>query len=96
MPDQNMTAHDALMQIAAWDNHNHDGEDETGTCPTCLAQSIVVPPDLVGWAIAILSNVDAPEVGWPHQTQEWRDACRNWLDAAAASVADPEEAIPDA
>lgn len=34
-----------------------------------------------GWAIAIISNVDAPEVGWPHQTEEWRTAARSWLDA---------------
>lgn len=41
-----------------------------------------------GWAIAIISNVDAPEVGWPHQTEEWRTAARSWLDAVHAP-ADP-------
>ena len=44
------------------------------------------PPenDLIGWAIGIISNVDgdAPaDFPWPHQTQEWRTAARNWLDA---------------
>ena len=37
-----------------------------------------------GRAIAIISNVDAPEVGWPHQTEEWRTAARSWLDAVHA------------
>lgn len=40
--------------------------------------------DLVGWAVAIISNVDEPESGWPQQTHEWRQAARKWLDEAAA------------
>lgn len=38
--------------------------------------------DLVGWAITIISNVDAPEAAWPHQSEEWRVAARRWLDKA--------------
>lgn len=48
--------------------------------------------DLVGWAVAIISNVDGSVDGadsdWPHQTYEWRQAARKWLDAAAADGED--------
>lgn len=40
--------------------------------------------DLVGWAVALISNVDDSETEWPHQTHEWRQAARKWLDAVAA------------
>lgn len=40
--------------------------------------------DLVRWATGIISAVDDPETGWPHQTHEWRQAARKWLDAVAA------------
>lgn len=42
--------------------------------------------ELVGWAIAIISNVDFPEAGWPNQTDEWRKAARSWLDSVHTSV----------
>ena len=71
---------------------------EPSTFDTCarrlLDQGVTLPPppahdmppenDLVGWAIAIISNVDGDAPGdypWPHQTQEWRTAARNWLDS---------------
>lgn len=48
--------------------------------------------ELVGWAIAIISNVDANDVEWPRQTEEWRNAARSWLDAVADGDAPTEEA----
>lgn len=39
---------------------------------------------LIGWAIGIISNVDAPATGWPNQTDEWRKTARQWLDTAAS------------
>lgn len=47
--------------------------------------------ELIGWAIAIISNVDFPESGWPNQTDEWRKAARSWLDSVSASVDLEEE-----
>jgi hypothetical protein len=49
--------------------------------------------EMVGWAIAIISNVDFPEAGWPNQTDEWRKAARSWLDSL--SVDSEEEDVND-
>lgn len=35
--------------------------------------------EALGFAIGIISNVDAPEAGWPYQTDEWRTAARKFL-----------------
>ena len=45
--------------------------------------------ELIGWGIAIISNVDFPDAEWPNQTDEWRQAARSWLDSAA-SLADDD------
>jgi hypothetical protein len=36
----------------------------------------------IGFAISIISNVDAPETRWPRQTDEWREAARRFLGQA--------------
>lgn len=46
--------------------------------------------ELIGWGIAIISNVDFPDAEWPNQTDEWRQAARSWLDSAS-TVNDLEE-----
>lgn len=47
--------------------------------------------ELIGWAIAIISNVDFPDAEWPNQTDEWRKAARSWLDSVHLSVDLEEE-----
>ena len=49
----------------------------------CVEEDSSNVSDLIGWAITIISNVDACDVGWPRQTKEWQEAARNWLDAVA-------------
>ena len=44
---------------------------------------------LIGWAIGIISNVDAPEEAWPHQSDEWREAARKWLDEVHSHDQEP-------
>lgn len=61
----------------------------TTTGPRARAQQ-GVPVDLVGWAVAVVSNVDAPAAGWPQQTGEWRTAARQWLDAIATQALVPD------
>lgn len=39
--------------------------------------------ELLGQAIGLLSNVDAPGGGWPNQSDEWREVVTAWLDRAA-------------
>lgn len=39
---------------------------------------------LLGWAIGIISNVDAPAADWPNQTDEWRTAALDWLKQVTA------------
>jgi hypothetical protein len=46
--------------------------------------------DLMGWAVAVVSSVDAPAAGWPQQTGEWRTAARQWLDAIATQALVPD------
>ena len=51
--------------------------------------------ELIGWAIAIISNVDFPDAEWPNQTDEWRKAARSWLDSVHLSVDLEEEDVND-
>lgn len=43
-----------------------------------------IQPDIVGWAIAIISNVS--EGDWSKQSAEWQKAARKWLDAAHTPI----------
>lgn len=52
-------------------------------CVNCWARITTQNIDAVGQAIVIISNVDAPEAGWPHQTEAWQAAARRWLDEVA-------------
>ena len=52
-------------------------------------------PDLLGWAIGIISNVDATAAGWPNQTDEWRTAVREWMDAVHDDPATEGPAVTD-
>lgn len=44
----------------------------------------------VGWAIAIISSVDAPEAGWPNQADEWRTAARQFFDFTRGSAGEQD------
>lgn len=78
-----------VARLAEMMGYWHTGN--LGMARHLLDQGVTLPPpppddtppenDLVGWAITIISNVDAPEVGWPSQTDEWRTAARGWLDS---------------
>jgi hypothetical protein len=60
--------------------------DTEGHCQisTHDEQGATTAAGLLGWALGIISNVDAPESGWPSQPPEWREAARAWLDKVAS------------
>jgi hypothetical protein len=57
-------------------------EHEPGYVQVSTHDATSPAAELIGAAIGIISNVDAPEAGWPRQTAEWRQAARAWLDKA--------------
>ena len=63
----------------------------------CVEEDSSNVSDLIGWAITIISNVDACDVGWPRQTKEWQE----WSNVAECinekkvSVRDIRDALAD-
>lgn len=58
-------------------------ENEPGYVQLATKDSASVAAELIGTAVGIISNVDAPAADWPVQAEEWRTAARVWLDRAA-------------
>lgn len=63
-------------------------ENEPGYVQLATKDSRSVAMDLVGAAIGIISNVDAPHAGWPNQDDGWRQAAQTWLTRAAQADLD--------
>lgn len=63
-------------------------ENEPGYIQVATKDTASVAAELIGTAIGIISNVDAPVAGFPVQSEEWRQAARVWLDRAAQADVD--------
>lgn len=73
-----------------WRRHGDSDPDAPGYVQVSTHDQTEDHPagELIGWAIGIISNVDAPTPGWALQTAEWREAARAWLDKAATHSAE--------